>query len=154
MRGSFEMGKSAKVHKRTVRPMLLHGTQIWRSLTQNHQRTPEKDNEQRQRFHTRGAAIAVQVRASANGRSVRSEKIAATQRNKTRKGRLESRDRRVECECECGRWCVVVDVVRASCARRCGLRGYRDGQSTAGARRSAKAASSRVTSRAGGATQQ
>ena len=152
------MGKSAKVHKRTVRPMLLHGTQIWRSLTQNHQRTPEKDNEQRQRFHTRGAAIAVQVRASANGRSVRSEKIAATQRNKTRKGRLESRDRRVECECECGRWCVlvivVVVVVRASCARRCGLRGYRDGQSTAGARRSAKAASSRVTSRAGGATQQ
>jgi len=109
--------------------------------TQTTTRTPEKDNEQCQRFHTRGATIAVQgttiqVRASANGRGVRGENFEATK--DTKKERLEGRDRG---ECERSRWCVVV---RASCARRCGLRGYCDGQSTARARGGAKAAFSRV----------
>jgi hypothetical protein len=156
VRASFEMGKSAKVHKRSVR---LHASPWHAKFVggRSHKpppRTPEKDNEQRQRFHIRGVAIAVQgttlqVRASANGRSVRGEKIEATstKRKNTRKERLEGHDRRGECECECERWCVVVVVVRASCARRCGLRGYRDGKSTARARGGAKAASSRVVGR-------
>ena len=115
-----------------------------RSLTRNHHARPEKDNRQRQRLHTRSAVIAVQatiqVRASAaNGRGVRGEKIEATKRD-TREG--QGRDRRGEFGCErCWWWCVT--VVRA-CARRCGLRGHCDGQSTARARGGAKAAPPRV----------
>jgi len=146
VRGSFEMGKSAKLHKRTVRPMTR---KFRRSLTCSHHTRPEKDNRQPRRFHIRSAAIAVQattqVRASAaaaNGRGVRGEKIEATKRDDTRKE--QGRDRRGEFGCEWSRWCVVV----WACARRCGLRGYCDGQSTARARGGAKAAPSRVVASA------
>ena len=111
--------------------------------------TPEKDNSQCQRFHTRSVAIAAEVRASANGRGVRGEKIEAKRNTRKAQGREQRDCDRWKFGC-CERWwwwwCCCVVIARASPrARRCGLRGYCDGQSTARARGGAKAASPQVS---------
>jgi hypothetical protein len=146
------MGKSAKVHKRTVRPRkalpgrtLAHDTRCPNSNIH----TSEKDDQQCQRLLTDNIrdvsitvapAVEVEICASASNRrcGIRDEKIIEGEG-------CAGKEVVVHGTGVSARGCAAAGAAVTAvddwvCARRCGLRGHRVGQSAARARGGTKVA--------------